>query len=134
MKRILFLALLLSIVVLTMPGNGPTLQAQSETAGCLSFTQLASDFGTGLGYTIPLAYGSFADVELAPLSDSTTQVDIEIFEQSALRERRIHAIVPRRVELLTDIVDEVNLFDIGRPLYIRISSDRPVNVTLVRHD
>lgn len=126
-----FLAASAGVFTETSP---PGALAQESDAACSSFSELQSDRGQGRVYTIPIAYGDFADLEIAPLAESTTRLDIEVYEQSALRDRRITVVVPHRVELLTEILNVENLFDLGRPLFVRIEADPPVKVMLVRQD
>lgn len=131
---LLTLVLIAGIVALIAGDNPASAQAPDSGEGCTSFSELQSDFGGGRVFTFPIAYGGFADVEIAPLEESTTRIDVEVYEQSALRDRRITAIVPRRVELLTEILDVENLFELGLPLFVRIEADQPVRMMLVRRD
>jgi hypothetical protein len=114
--------------------QGPRARAQVEDRRCTSFSQLEADPGAPLNYTIPLAYGSFADVEIGGTGVGTVQLEAEAWEQSVLKDRRIWVLVPGRVVLLTEILDVENLFQIGDPLLIRLEASAPVSAMLVRRD
>jgi hypothetical protein len=122
--------LLLAFVLVLKPGRG--VQAQSDASACTSFILLAPDPGLGLTYTFPLHYGKFADVEVGAADDDTVQLEVTVFEKSAIKDRRIWILVPGRVELLTEILDVENLFEIGSPLLVRMAASGPVSAMLIR--
>ncbi len=122
--------LLLSFVLVLQPGTGVRAQGESET--CTSFIALTPDPGLGLTYTFPLHYGKFADVEVGAAAGDTVQLEVTVFENSAIKDRRIWVLVPGRVELLTEILDVENLFEIGSPLLVRMAASGPVSAMLIR--
>lgn len=122
-----FLALLLVFL-----SEGSAVRAQNDPAGCRNFLLLSPDLGVELVYSFPLLYGTFADVEVGASADSTVQIEVTVFEDSAIQDRRIWTLIPGRVELLTEILDVENLFEIGEPLLVRIEASGPVSATLVR--
>ncbi|MGH9321621.1 MAG: hypothetical protein ACRD21_07845 [Vicinamibacteria bacterium] len=124
--------LLLAFLVALIPGSG--VRAQSESESCTSFTLLEPDLGPDLSYSVPLHYGSFADVEIGSASEGTVQLEVTVFEESAIKDRRIWTLVPRRVELATEILGVENLLEIGSPLLVRIEASGPVSAILVRKD
>jgi hypothetical protein len=126
--------LLASFAGLAVAGGGHRVRAQVEDRRCTSFAQLEADPGAPLRYTIPLAYGSFADVEIGGTGSGTLQLEVEAWEQSVLKDRRIWVLVPGRVVLLSEILDVENLFQIGDPLLIRLEASAPVSAMLVRRD
>lgn len=111
---------------------GPGVRAQSAVDACTSFILLPPDPGLGLTYTFPLHYGKFADVEVGAAVGETVQLEVTVFEKSAIKDRRIWVLVPGRVELLTEILDVDNLFEIGSPLLVRMAASGPVSAMLVR--
>jgi len=120
---------------------GPGVRAQSEVDACTSFIVLSPDPGGELAYTFPLHYGTFADVEvgavgalgaLGALGDSTVRLEVTVLEDSSIKDRRIWTLIPGRVELLTEILDVDNLFEIGSPLLVRMTASGPVSAMLVR--
>ena len=111
---------------------GPGVRAQSEVDACTSFIVLSPDPGGELAYTFPLHYGTFADVEVGAVDDSAVQLEVTVFERSAIKDRRIWILIPGRVELLTEILDVDNLFEIGSPLLVRMTASGPVSAMLVR--
>jgi hypothetical protein len=117
-------------VVLLCAGSG--VRAQTDSAGCRSFLVLEPDLGGALSYSFPLHYGTFADVEVGASTDTVVQIEVTVFEDSAIEDRRIWTLIPGRVELLTEILDVENLFEIGEPLLVRIEASGPVSATLVR--
>jgi hypothetical protein len=106
----------------------------AEPCSSTSFTQLFPDTGAPLSYTVPLQYGTFADVEIGSATSGTVQLAVDVFEKSVLKERRIWVLVPGRVVLLTDILDVDNLFEIGSALLVQIDASSPVSAMLVRQD
>jgi hypothetical protein len=121
--------LLVSLLVLE-PGH--SVEAQGEVEACTSFIRLAPDPGLELAYSFPLRYGKFADVELGAADGGAVQLEVTVFEDSAIKDRRIWILVPGRVDLLTDILDVKNLFEIGSPLLIRMTASGPLSAMLVR--
>jgi hypothetical protein len=126
MTLLLFAAVLIGLQV------GPSARAQDPREPCASFTALSPDVGGG--YTVPLAYGSFADVEIGSQVGGTVQLEVEVLQQSVIKDRRIWVLVPGRVVLLTEVLGVENLFEIGSPLLVRIRVSEPVSVMLVRRD
>jgi len=125
----------LGVAFLLLLNPGPGVRAQSDVEACTSFTLLSPDPGGELAYTFPLHYGRFADVEvgaMASFGGGTVRLEVTVFEDSAIKDRRIWVLVPGRVELLTEILDVDNLFEIGSPLLVRITASGPVSATLVR--
>ncbi len=125
---VLFLALLPLVSLLP---SGTTARARSENA-CANFILLEPDPGPELAYSFPLHYGTFADVEVGAVDDSAVQLEVTVFERSAIKDRRIWVLVPGRVELLTDILGVENLFEIGSPLLVRMTASAPLSAMLVR--
>ncbi|HLE71408.1 MAG TPA: hypothetical protein VJH87_17125 [Vicinamibacteria bacterium] len=111
---------------------GPGVRAQENVEACTSFILLAPDPGPELAYTFPVHYGTFADVEVGAVGDGTVQLEVTVFEKSAIKDRRIWVLVPGRVELLTEILDVDNLFEIGSPLLVRMTASGPLSAMLVR--
>jgi hypothetical protein len=124
----------LVVVSLLVLNPGPGVRAQSDVEACISFTPLSRDPGGELAYTFPLHYGRFADVEVGAMGSfgSTVQLEVTVFEDSSIKDRRIWVLVPGRVELLTEILDVRNLFELGSPLLVRMTASAPVSATLVR--
>ncbi len=60
------------------------------------------------------------------------QLEVTVFEDSAIKDRRTWILIPGRVELLTEILDVDNLFEIGSPLLVQMEASGPVSATLVR--
>jgi hypothetical protein len=85
-----------------------------------------------LVYSFPLYYGRFADVEVGASDADTVQLEVTVFEDSAIQDRRIWNLIPGRVELLTEILDVDNLFELGSPLLVRMETSGPVTAVLVR--
>ena len=123
------LVLLVFLLVL-QPGAG--VRAQTGSEPCTSFVLLTPDPGPELAYTFPLRYGAFADVEVGAASDGTVQLEVTVFEQSSIKDRRLWILIPGRTELLTDILDVENLLEIGSPLLVRMTASAPVSAMLVR--
>jgi hypothetical protein len=114
---------------------GPGVSAQNKVAACTSFILLEPDPGPDLAYTFPLHYGTFADVEVGAVGavgDGTVRLEVTVFEGSAIKDRRIWVLVPGRVELLTEILNVDNLFEIGSPLLVRMTASGPLSAMLVR--
>jgi len=114
---------------------GPGVRAQENVEACTSFILLAPDPGPELAYTFPVHYGTFADVEVGAvgaMGGGTVQLEVTVFEKSAIKDRRIWVLVPGRVELLTEILDVDNLFEIGSPLLVRMTASGPLSAMLVR--
>jgi len=111
---------------------GPGVRAQSEVDACTSFIVLSPDPGGELAYTFPLHYGTFADVEVGAVGDGTVRLEATVFEGSAIKDRRIWVLVPGRVELLTEILNVDNLFEIGSPLLVQMTASGPLSAMLVR--
>jgi hypothetical protein len=111
---------------------GPTARAQDPREPCASFAALSPDVGGG--YTVPLVYGSFADVEIASQTEGSVQLEIEVLQQSVIKDRRIWVLVPGRVVLLTEVLGVENLFELGSPLLVRVRASEPVSAILVRRD
>jgi hypothetical protein len=122
--------LLLAFVLALTPGHG--VEAQGGPEACTSFLPLAPDAGLELTYSFPLRYGRFADVEVAGVGDRAVQLEVTVFEDSGIKDRRIWILVPGKVELLTEILDVANLFEIGSPLLIRMAPSGPLSAVLVR--
>jgi hypothetical protein len=133
MKGVRYWLFLIALAGLSL-AQGPRARAQVEDRRCTSFAQLEADPGTPLTYTIPLAYGSFADVEIGGTGGSTVQLEVTAAEQSVIKDRRIWVLVPGRVVLLSEILDVENLFQIGDPLLVRVEASAPVSAMLVRRD
>ena len=121
--------LLLPVVFLSA---GSSVRAQSDPAGCRTFLPLSPDLGMEPVYSFPLFYGRFADVEVAATEGNTVQLEVTVFEDSAIKDRRFWTLIPGRVELLTEILDVENLFEIGSPLLVRMEASGPLSATLVR--
>src|SRR3972149_10033196 len=81
---------------------GPGVRAQENVEACTSFILLAPDPGPELAYTFPLHYGTFADVEVGAGGDGTVQLEVTVFEKSAIKDRRIWVLVPGRAEGLAE--------------------------------
>ncbi len=117
---------------------GPGVRAQENVEACTSFILLTPDPGPELAYTFPLHYGTFADVEVGALGafgslgDGTVQLEVTVLEGSAIKDRRIWILISGRVELLTEILDVENLFEIGSPLLVRMTASGPLSAMLVR--
>ena len=114
---------------------GPGVRAQENVEACTSFILLTPDPGPELAYTFPLQYGTFADVEVGAVGafgDGTVQLEVTVLEGSAIKDRRIWVLVPGRVELLTEILNVDNLFEIGSPLLVRMTASGPLSAMLVR--
>lgn len=124
----------LSVLLVASLDGGPRVRAQAAKESCTSFVQLVPDVGDPLSYTVPLHYGTFADVELAASGGETVQLEVEARQDSAIRDRRIWVLIPGRVSLLTEVLGVENLFQVGSPLVLRISASAPVSATLVRRD
>jgi len=132
MKKTQSWVLSLAVLALVSLPSGTTARAQSESESCTSFTPLEPDPGPELAYSFPLHYGTFADVEVGALDNSAVQLEVTVFERSAIKDRRIWILVPGRVELLTEILDVENLFEIGSPLLVRMTASGPLSAMLVR--
>jgi hypothetical protein len=117
---------------LLIGASGSAARAQNEPARCTSFIPLFPDPGLEPSYTFPLHYGAFADVEVGAVGSGVLRLEVTVFEDSVLRDRRIWTLVPGEVELLTEILDVPNLFAIGRPLLVRMSASGPVSAMLIR--
>jgi hypothetical protein len=126
----LFLILLAALLL----ARGPRVRAQVEERRCTSFAQLEAAPAAPLEYTIPLAYGSFADVEIGAAGGGTVQLEVTAAEQSVIKDRRLWVLVPGRVVLLSEILGVENLFQIGDPLLVRVEASAPVSAMLVRRD
>jgi hypothetical protein len=111
---------------------GSAVRAQEDPAGCRSYLLLSPDIGVDLEYTFPLSYGRFADVEVGAATGSSVQLEVTVLEDSAIKDRRTWILIPGRVELLTEILDVDNLFEIGSPLLVQMEASGPVSATLVR--
>jgi hypothetical protein len=111
---------------------GPQVSAQSEAEACKSFVLLEPDPGPELAYTFPVHYGTFADVEVGSLGIDTVRLEVTVFEDSSIKDRRIWVLIPGRVDLLTEILDVENLFEIGGPLLVRMTASGPLSAMLVR--
>jgi hypothetical protein len=111
---------------------GSSVRAQGDPAGCRNFLPLTPDLGVDLVYSFPLHYGRFADVEVAAVEGNTVQLEVTVFEDSAIKDRRFWTLIPGRVELLTEILDVENLFELGSPLLVRMEPTGPLSATLVR--
>jgi hypothetical protein len=83
---------------------------------------LTPDPGPELAYSFPLHHGTFADVEVGAVGVGTVQLEVTVLEDSAIKDRRFWVLVPGRVELLTEILDVDNLFEIGSPLMVRAAT------------
>ncbi len=135
LQQIQWWAPFLVVAILLVLNPGPGVRAQSGVEACTSFTRLSPDSGGELAYTFPLHYGRFADVEVGATSSfggGTVQLEVTVFEDSSIKDRRIWVLVPGRVELLTEILDVDNLFEIGSPLLVRMTASGPLSATLVR--
>lgn len=128
--------LLLPAILLATAWAGARAQAPPAPEPCAStsFTQLFPDAGAPFSYTIPLHYGTFADVEIGSATSGTVQLSVDVFEKSVLKERRIWVLVPGRVVLVSDILGVENLFEIGSSLLVRVNASAPVSAMLVRQD
>jgi hypothetical protein len=122
--------LILGFLLVLKPGPGVSAQGKAEE--CTSFILLEPDPGPELAYTFPLHYGTFADVEVGAVDDSAVQLEVTVFEGSAIKDRRIWILIPGRVELLTEILDVDNLFEIGSPLLVRMTASGVLSAMLVR--
>jgi hypothetical protein len=111
---------------------GPGVSAQTKAEACTSFTLLEPDPGPELAYTFPLHYGTFADVEVGAVDDTSVRLEVTVLEGSAIKDRRIWILIPGRVELLTEILGVDNLFEIGSPLLVRMTASGPLSAMLVR--
>jgi hypothetical protein len=136
MKSIRAFLLLATVLLATAWsfGLGAYAQEPSEPCASMSFTQLFPDAGAPLSYTVPLHYGTFADVEVGSATSSTVQLAVDVFEKSVLKERRIWVLVPGRVVLVSDLLDVENLFEIGTSLLVRLDASAPVSAMLVRQN
>ncbi len=134
LQRVQWWAPFLVVAFLLVLNPGPGVRAQSDVEACISFTLLSPDPGGELAYTFPLHYGRFADVEVGAMGSfgGTVQLEVTVFEDSSIKDRRIWVLVPGRVELLTEILDVRNLFELGSPLLVRMTASAPVSATLVR--
>jgi len=126
--------LLVAIPVAAALLDDPAVGAQASKESCTSYVPLAANGGSPLGYTVPLRYGSFADVEVAASGEGTVQIEVEALQNGAIKDRRTWILIPGRVELLTEIFGVDNLFEVGSPLVLRIDTSAPVAATLVRRD
>jgi hypothetical protein len=122
----------LLLVFLMILNPGSRVRAQSEVKVCTDFILLSPDPGPELAYTFPLQYGTFADAEVGAVGDATVRLEVTVFEDSAIKDRRIWILVPGRVELLTEILDVENLFEIGSPLLVRMTASGPLSAMLIR--
>jgi hypothetical protein len=111
---------------------GPGVSAQGKTRDMHQLHPARARPGPELAYTFPLHYGTFADVEVGAVTLGAVQLEVTVFEDSSIKDRRIWVLVPGRVELLTEILDVDNLFEFGSPLLIRMTASGPVSATLVR--
>lgn len=127
---VLILAIPIVAGLLIEPGAG----AQTTKESCTSFVPLFSSSASPLAYTVPLRYGTFADVELAASGDETVQIEVKAVQDGAIKDRRTWILIPGRVQLLTDIFGVENLFEIGSPLVIHIDPVSPVAAILVRRE
>jgi hypothetical protein len=134
LQQVQWWAPFLVVVSLLVLNPGPGVRAQSDVEACISFTPLSPDPGGELAYTFPLHYGRFADVEVGAMGSfgNTVQLEVTVFEDSSIKDRRIWVLVPGRVELLTEILDVRNLFELGSPLLVRMTASGPLSATLVR--
>jgi hypothetical protein len=117
---------------LLLGAAGSGARAQNEPAPCTSFIPLFPDPGLEPSYTFPLHYGAFADVEVGAVGNGVVRLEVTVFEDSVIRDRRIWTLVPGEVELMTEILDVPNLFAIGRPLLVRMTASGPVSAMLIR--
>ena len=110
-------------------------RAPESDVGGLSFSALSPDpFGDG-GYTVPIAHGRFADLEMVSTSDSAGLVQVAVFDEDGfLRMRGTGVLVNRRVLLASEALDVRNLFDISPIVTVEIDSDVSLNVVEVRRD
>ena len=129
-RTILFASVALAAVL----EAGPPLRAQVDPAPCTSFSQLAPDAGDPLSYTVPLRYGSFADVEIGASGGQTIQLQVEVFEDTAIKDRRTWVVIPGRVVLLSEVLGAPNLFQLGSALVLHVTTSSPVSAVMVRRD
>jgi hypothetical protein len=120
------------VLLLVSLAAGSAVRAQNDPGGCRTFIPLSPDLGVELVYSFPLYYGRFADVEVGASDADTVQLEVTVFEDSAIQDRRIWNLIPGRVELLTEILDVDNLFELGSPLLVRMETSGPVTAVLVR--
>ena len=115
--------------------HGRALAQTDASEGCLSFSAVSPDpFGSG-GYTIPIALGRFADLEMVSTADFAGLLDISVYDAAGvLRTRRTGVLIPRRVVLASDTLDVDNLFEISSAVTVKIVADVPLNVDEVRRD
>lgn len=135
LQQVQWWAPFLVVAILLVLNPGPGVRAQSDVEACVSYTVLSPDPGGELAYSFPLHYGRFADVEVGAMGSfggGTVQLEVTVFEDSSIKDRRIWVLVPGRVELLTEILDVRNLFELGSPLLVRMTASAPVSATLVR--
>jgi hypothetical protein len=66
------------------------------------------------------------------VGSGVVRLEVTVFEDSVIRDRRLWTLIPGEVELLTEILDVPNLFAIGRPLLVRITASGPVSAMLIR--
>jgi hypothetical protein len=134
MKNASLWVLVLSVPFVGALWRGPSVRAQAVRESCTSFAPLVADAGDPLSYTVPLHYGTFADVELAAAGTGTVQVQVEALSDSAIKDRRTWILNPGRVVVLTGILGVENLFEVAPKLVLHISAAAPVSAILVRRD
>lgn len=125
-----------SMVFLLLAGLGGSFygraQTEAERSG-LCFSAVAPDVGGG--YTIPIAHGSYADLEIVSTSDVAGLFQVTVYDDAGvLRSRGSGVLIPRRVVLASDALREQNLLSISPAVTVEITTDVPVNVVAVRGD
>ena len=108
-------------------------RAATTPGGGMSIVALAPDTPQGPTYTLSLAYGEFADVEMVGRSELVGELEIEVFDQDgALVDHRVGNVVNRRPLLASEVLGVKNLFELARPMSIRITASVPVSLMEVR--
>jgi hypothetical protein len=110
-------------------------KAQEVEARGLSFSVVTPDPSGDGTYTVPIAHGGFADLEMVSTSDSTGLVRIAVFdEEGLLRTRASGVLANRRVLLASELLGVENLFELSPVVTIEIESEVSMNVVEVRRD
>jgi hypothetical protein len=107
----------------------------AEPAGSISLMALEPDEPGSLVYSLPLVYGSFADVEILNRSDRIGEVALALYDaRGNLVERRVERLPFRTPVRATEILRVDNLFTIGRPASLIVETSLPATLIHYRRE
>ena len=107
----------------------------AEPTGSIGLIALEPDEPGSLVYSLPLVYGSFADVEILNRADRVGEIAVSLYdERGALVERRVGQLPFRKPIRAAELLQVGNLFELARPASLVIETSLPSTLIHFRRE